>query len=61
MQAQDGRGMQSYSSFAQHNKDDSSSESDTPELSFVALPFEHPVYIMFSSGTTGQCAQLSAG
>jgi acetoacetyl-CoA synthetase len=26
---------------------------DDPELSFTPVPFEHPLYILFSSGTTG--------
>jgi acetoacetyl-CoA synthetase len=26
---------------------------DAPELSYTSLPFEHPLYILFSSGTTG--------
>jgi acetoacetyl-CoA synthetase len=26
---------------------------DAPELSFAPVPFEHPLYILFSSGTTG--------
>jgi acetoacetyl-CoA synthetase len=26
---------------------------DPPELSFTPVPFEHPLYILFSSGTTG--------
>ncbi len=26
---------------------------DAPELSFTPVPFEHPLYILFSSGTTG--------
>jgi len=26
---------------------------DDPELEFVQLPFDHPLYILFSSGTTG--------
>jgi acetoacetyl-CoA synthetase len=26
---------------------------DTPDLSFTSVPFEHPLYILFSSGTTG--------
>jgi acetoacetyl-CoA synthetase len=26
---------------------------DNPELSFTSVPFEHPLYILFSSGTTG--------
>jgi len=29
-------------------------EQDVPELRFEQLPFNHPVYIMFSSGTTGK-------
>ncbi len=24
-----------------------------PEIEFEQLPFDHPVYIMYSSGTTG--------
>ena len=27
---------------------------ETPEIRFEQLPFNHPVYIMFSSGTTGK-------
>ncbi len=27
--------------------------ADTPELSFTSVPFDHPLYILFSSGTTG--------
>ena len=27
---------------------------DAPEIQFEQLPFDHPVYIMFSSGTTGK-------
>jgi acetoacetyl-CoA synthetase len=26
---------------------------DAPELTFTSVPFEHPLYILFSSGTTG--------
>lgn len=26
---------------------------DAPELTFIQVPFEHPLYILFSSGTTG--------
>lgn len=35
----------------------------SPKLDFVQLPFEHPVYIVFSSGTTGapKCITHSAG
>lgn len=34
-----------------------------PELAFEQLPFDHPLYIMFSSGTTGQpkCMVQGAG
>ncbi len=28
-------------------------QEESPELSFVRLPFDHPLYIMYSSGTTG--------
>ncbi|MHA1195280.1 MAG: acetoacetate--CoA ligase [Promethearchaeota archaeon] len=39
------------------------SNEDNPELEFEQLPFDHPVYIMFSSGTTGKpkCMVQSAG
>lgn len=26
---------------------------ETPEINFAQLPFDHPVYVMYSSGTTG--------
>ncbi len=37
--------------------------ADEPELEFAQLPFDHPVYIMFSSGTTGKpkCMVQGAG
>ena len=36
---------------------------ETPELEFEQTPFDHPLYIMFSSGTTGvpKCIVHSAG
>ena len=39
------------------------SREENPELLFEQLPFDHPVYIMFSSGTTGKpkCLVQGAG
>ncbi len=39
------------------------SEESTEKIEFVQLPFNHPLYIMFSSGTTGKpkCMVQSAG
>jgi acetoacetyl-CoA synthetase len=28
-------------------------DGDTPEMEFAQLPFDHPLYILYSSGTTG--------
>ncbi len=43
--------------------DDFKSAEDGLEIDFVQLPFDHPLYIMYSSGTTGQpkCMVQSAG
>ncbi|MCX8117661.1 MAG: acetoacetate--CoA ligase [Desulfobacterota bacterium] len=47
---------------AVHYEDFLSSEAE-PELEFEQLPFDHPVFIMFSSGTTGKpkCMVQGAG
>ena len=38
-------------------------DEEQPEINFEQLPFDHPVYIMFSSGTTGKpkCMVQGAG
>ncbi|MHA1293393.1 MAG: AMP-binding protein [Promethearchaeota archaeon] len=43
--------------------DDYLSNEEDPQLEFEQLPFDHPVYVMFSSGTTGKpkCMVQSAG
>ena len=45
------------------NWEDFISKEEDPELDFEQLPFDHPVYVMFSSGTTGKpkCMVQSAG
>ncbi|MFC1823449.1 acetoacetate--CoA ligase [Thermodesulfobacteriota bacterium] len=45
-----------------HYRDFKSSDS-SPEIQFEQLPFDHPLYIMYSSGTTGlpKCMVQSAG
>jgi acetoacetyl-CoA synthetase len=43
--------------------DDFISKDEDPPLEFEQLPFDHPLYVMFSSGTTGKpkCMVQSAG
>jgi len=38
-------------------------ENGVPELQFEQLPFNHPLFLMYSSGTTGipKCMVHSAG
>jgi acetoacetyl-CoA synthetase len=40
-----------WSHFQSHEK-----ENSPQPIHFEQLPFDHPVYIMFSSGTTGKCS-----
>ena len=43
--------------------DDFISKEENPPIKYAQLPFDHPLYIMFSSGTTGKpkCMVQSAG
>ncbi|MFO7952463.1 MAG: acetoacetate--CoA ligase [Bacillota bacterium] len=52
----------SHVSLAEHYNDFTASESGL-DIKFEQLPFDHPLYIMFTSGTTGQpkCMVQSAG
>jgi len=45
------------------NWEDFISKEEDPSIEFEQLPFDHPIYIMFSSGTTGKpkCMVQSAG
>jgi len=45
------------------NWEDFISKDEDPALEFEQLPFDHPLYVMFSSGTTGKpkCMVQSAG
>ncbi len=45
------------------NWEDFISKAEDPPLEFEQLPFDHPIYIMFSSGTTGKpkCMVQSGG
>jgi len=45
------------------NWEDFISKDDNPPLEFEQLPFDHPLYVMFSSGTTGKpkCMVQGAG
>jgi acetoacetyl-CoA synthetase len=43
--------------------DDFISKEEVPDIKFEQLPFDHPIYVMFSSGTTGKpkCMVQGAG
>ncbi|MHA1985976.1 MAG: acetoacetate--CoA ligase [Promethearchaeota archaeon] len=43
--------------------DDFISKEENPDIKFEQLPFDHPIYVMFSSGTTGKpkCMVQGAG
>ena len=43
--------------------DDFLSKEEDPDIKFEQLPFDHPIYVMFSSGTTGKpkCMVQGAG
>ena len=45
------------------NWEDFISKEENPRIEFEQLPFDHPVYVMFSSGTTGKpkCMVQGAG
>ncbi|MCK4688577.1 MAG: AMP-binding protein, partial [Candidatus Lokiarchaeota archaeon] len=45
------------------NWEDFISKEEDPNLDFKQLPFDHPIYVMFSSGTTGKpkCMVQSGG
>ena len=46
-----------------HHWNDLQGDGEPPSIDFLRLPFDHPVYILYSSGTTGlpKCLVHSAG